>query len=83
MGKTLARVGVGSTVRIDKMPTQQVYEDALEGDTDFVKKVVKCSELNELAYKDIIISNNISFTIDMVASGLVENAKNLEFPKRK
>ena len=47
---------------------QDEYEKALEGDTDLDKKL---GELNMLAYKDLILCINASFTVQRAAFGLV------------
>ena len=44
-------VSRGSTSDMDKIPTQDEYENAIEGDTD-LKKIIKLGELHELAYKE-------------------------------
>ena len=48
-------VSTGTTPGVDKFPTQEEYESTLEGDEDLDKKIVKLGELNELAYKDLIL----------------------------
>ena len=47
-------VSTGNTPGVDKIPTQEEYKSALEGDKDLDKKIVKLGELNELAYEDLI-----------------------------
>ena len=42
-------------------------------------KDVKLGESNELAYKDLILSINTSFSVGKIALGLVRNAKNADF----
>ena len=54
-----------------KIPMQDEYEHALEGDTDLSKNTVKMGELNELADKDLILSINTSSSVGKVAFGLV------------
>ena len=34
-------VGKGYTIRIDKVPMQEEYEDAFEGETALIKKIVE------------------------------------------
>ena len=46
---------------IDKSPMQEEYENALKGDMDLDKKIIKLGELNELAYEDQILSINTNF----------------------
>ena len=67
---------------MDKIPTQEEYENALEGDDDLNKKIVKLSELNELAYEDLILLINTSSSVGKVAFGLVKNVKSEDFPER-
>ena len=45
---------------MDKIPTQDEYENALEFNTDLNKMIVKLGDLNELAYEDLILSINTS-----------------------
>ena len=66
---------------MDKIYTQDEYENAMEGDMDLNKKVVKLDELNELAYEKLTLSINTSFSMGKVAFGLVRNAKSAYFPK--
>ena len=51
-------VSSGSTSGMDKIPSQDEHKNAIEGDMDLNKKIVKLGELNELAYKDLIILIN-------------------------
>ena len=44
--KLLVSISSGCTSGIDKIPTQDKYENALEGDTDLDKKIIKLGELN-------------------------------------
>ena len=44
-----------STLGMDKIPTQNEYKNALEGDRDLNKKIIKIGYLNKLAYEDIIL----------------------------
>ena len=66
---------------MDKIPTQEKYENALKGDDDLDKKIVKLGELNELAYKNLILSINTSSSVGKVAFGLVKNANSEDFPE--
>ena len=66
---------------VDKIPTQDEYENALEVDMDLNKKIIKLGELNELAYEDLILSINTSFSIGEIAFGLVKNTKSEDFPE--
>ena len=52
---------------MDKIPTQDEYENAMEGDADLNKKVVVLGELSELAYDDLIFLINTSFSVEKVA----------------
>ena len=60
---------------------QEEYDSALEGDDNLNKKIVRLGELNELAYEDLILSINTSFSMGKVAFGLVKNAKSEDFPQ--
>ena len=60
------------------MSIQSEYEKALEGNTDLNKKFVKLGELNKLAYKNLILSINISSAVEKVVFGLVMSAKSLD-----
>ena len=66
---------------MDKIPTQDEYQNALQGDTGHNKRMVKLGELNELACKDFILSNKTSLSVGKVAFGLVRNAKSADFPE--
>ena len=46
----------GSTVGGDKIPMQKEFEEAQGCGTDIDEKVIKLSELNELAHEDLILS---------------------------
>ena len=56
-------VSNGSMPGVDEIPTQDEYENALKGDTDLNKKILKLGELNELTYKDLILSINTSSSV--------------------
>ena len=56
---------------MDKIPTQDEYKNALEGDTDLNKMIVKLGELNELHF--------IMSIVGKVAFRLVRNAKSEDF----
>ena len=71
--------GEGSTVQVSKVPMQNQYEEALENEAALDKKF-KLVDLNEHANEDLILSINISFSIEKKAFGLVCNAKSFEFP---
>ena len=73
-------VSTGMTPGVDKNPMQE-YDDVLEGDDDLDKKIIKLGELNELAYKDLILSINTSSSVGKFAFGLVKNAKSEDFPE--
>ena len=72
-------VSTGTTPGVDKIPTQDEYESALDKDEDLNKKIIKLGELNKLAYEDLILSINTSFSVGKVAFGLVKNAKSEDF----
>ena len=80
-GYKILLVGNGSTVGVDKNPSQSEFERALEGSTDLYKKIVKLSKLNKLAYEGLILLINTDSFVGKVAFGLVWNAKSPEFPK--
>ena len=67
-------VSTHTTLVVDKIPTQEEYESALEGDDDLDKKILKLGELNELAYNNFILFKTSS-SVDKVAFRLVKNAK--------
>ena len=69
----------GSTSGMDKIPTQDKNKNALEGDIDLNKKIIKFGELNELAHEDLILLINTSFSAGKMAFGLVRNAKSTDF----
>ena len=52
---------------IDKIPTQDEYENALEGDLNLIEKILKLGELNKLACEDLILSINTSSSVGKVA----------------
>ena len=52
---------------IDKIPTQDEYKNALNGDTDLDKKIIKLGELNELAYEHLILLMNTNLYVGKVA----------------
>ena len=72
-------VSTRTTPGVDKSPTQEENESALEGDENPDKRIVKLGELNELAYEDLILSINTSSSVGRVAFGLVKNAKSEDF----
>ena len=51
---------------MDKSPTQDEYESALEGDGDLDKKFVKLGELNKFACEDLILLMNTSSSVGKV-----------------
>ena len=65
-------VGIQSTRGVDKVPMQDKQE-ALEGDTDFNKKVFKLNKFYELAYEDLILSTNTSSTAGKVEGKLQDS----------
>ena len=66
---------------MDKISTQDENENALKGNTDLNKKIIKFGGLNELADEDFILLINISSSIDIVAFELGRNAESADFPK--
>ena len=72
-------VSTGTTPGVDKIPTQEEYENALEGNNNLYKTIVKLGELNELAYEDSILLINTSSSVSKVAFGLVKNVKSKDF----
>ena len=42
--------------RVDKAPTQDECDETIEGEMDLDKSIVKFVELNQVAYKDLILS---------------------------
>ena len=46
----------------DKMPTQDKYDNDLNGDSELDRKVVKLGQLNELACKNLIVSISTNAT---------------------
>ena len=73
----------GPTWVMEKIPTQDEYKNAMEGDTDIDKFIIKLGEWNKLAYEDLILSIHTSLTVGKVAFGLVRNAKSADFPEGK
>ena len=47
-------VSTGTTPGVDKIPTQEEYDEALEGNNNLDKRIVKLGELNELAYEGAV-----------------------------
>ena len=68
-------VSTGTTPGADKIPTQEECDSTLEGGDDHDKKIVTLSELNELAYEDLILLINTSPSVSKVPFGLLKNAK--------
>ena len=66
-------------VEVKKIITQDEYDNALMGETDFNKKVIKLGALNELAYEGLICSINTNSSVGEVPFQLVRNTKNTEF----
>ena len=59
---------------VDKIPTQDEYEEALKGNEDLDKQIIKLGELNKLVYEDLILSINTSSSVGKVVFQLVKNA---------
>ena len=68
-------VSTGMTPGVDKIPMHEEYEEALEGDDELDKKIVKLDELNERAYEDLILSINTHSSMGKVPSGLLKMRK--------
>ena len=75
-------VSTGTTSGVDKIPTYEEFENALERNEDLDKKIIKLGELNELACEGFILSIKASSSVGKVAFGLVKNAKNDDFPEK-
>ena len=65
--------------RMDKILTQEEYENAQEGDMDLNKKIIKLGEFNKLVYEDLFFSIKTSFSNGKVAFGLVRNVNRADF----
>ena len=76
-------VSTGTTPGVDKIPTQEEYENALEGDDDLDKKIVKLGELNEPAYEALILSINTSSSVRKSCFWASEKCKKQRFPGAK
>ena len=46
---------VMSTSGVDEIPTQNEEENALEGDTDLDKKIIKLGESNKFVYENLML----------------------------
>ena len=73
-GFTSLLVSSRSMSGVDKIPALDKYENALKGGMDLNKKIMKLGE-------DLNFSINTNSSFGKVASGLVRNAKNADFPK--
>ena len=71
----------GSTLALDIITVQEEYDEALEGNTDLNRNLIKLGDLIELVYKDLFLAINTSSLVDKALFRLVFNAKSLEFPK--
>ena len=60
----------------EKVRMQEQIDLAKSSSSSADKKIIKLGELNELAYKDIVLSINRK-----VAFNLIKNCKSKEFPK--
>ena len=58
-----------------KIPFHDEYKNAMEGDTDLNKKIIKLGELSELVYKNLILLINTRSSVGKVAFGLIRNAE--------
>ena len=59
---------------------QDESENAVEGDMDLYKNIIKLGKLNEVAHEDLILSINTDSSLGTIVFRLVRNAKSLEFP---
>ena len=50
---------------MDKIPTQDEYENAIEVDMDRNEQIIKLGKLNEHTYEDLILSINTSSSVGM------------------
>ena len=66
---------------MDKIPTQEEYEDALKDDTDLDKMIIKLGELNELVYEDLILYINTTYWVGKGDFKLVWIGNSVEFPE--
>ena len=66
---------------IEKVPMQEQIDLAESSSSSTDKKIIKLGELNELAYKDIVLSINHTSSSGKVAFSLIKNCKSEEFPK--
>ena len=66
---------------MDKIPTQDKYENALERGMGLHKKIRELGELNEVVYEDLILLINTSSYVGKLAFGQVRNVKSAEFPE--
>ena len=62
-------VSSDSTSGVDKIPMQDEYKSALDGNIDLDRKIVKLGELNELAYENLTFSINTSYSVEKLAYG--------------
>ena len=72
-------VSNGPMSGVDKIPTQDEYENSLEGDMDLNKNITKLGESIELAYEDFILFINTSASVGKVAFALMKNTKSEDF----
>ena len=54
----------------------QEYDKGLQGNANLNKKIINLGELNELAYKDLILMINMSYLVGKVVFSLVHGKKN-------
>ena len=64
---------------MDKIPRQEEYQSALEGDDDLDKKMLKLGKLNQLLREDLILLIKTTSSVGKVAFGLVKNVKSEDF----
>ena len=65
----------------EKVPMQEQIDLAKSSSSSTDKRIIKLEELNELAYKDIVLSINHTSSSGKVAFCLIKNCKSEEFPE--
>ena len=58
-----------STERVDEILLHTEFQWALEGSTDFDKKIIKLGELNELPNEDLILLINTNSSVEKMHLG--------------
>ena len=65
----------------ERVPMQEQIDLAESSSSSTDKKIIKLGELNELAYKDIVLSINHTSSSGKVAFSLIKNCKSEDFPE--